>query len=127
MKLRGILLEPTKAIEKVEIEFNDYRDISKAVGCKWITAVPRRFNGVVADVYCDEEYLLKQARTPAIITRNKTTRATIEILYGTCFLCTHDKHGNVQSMSHTAIKKILETVGSVTQGATTFKVLQAEM
>jgi len=79
------------------------------------------------DVYCDEEALLKPAREPAIITRNKDTRRIIEVLYGNCFICLHNKKGEIKSLPYRHYDKILLTQASITEDNRTYQVLQCEM
>ena len=126
-KLRGILVNTRKGIEIKRIEYNDYHDIAEALECSWITCVPRIIGGVLVDVYCDEEALLKTAREPALITRKKDTREIIEILYGNCFICKHNKKGEIVSLKHADYDPILLTQASISDKVRTYQVLQAEM
>lgn len=126
-KLRDILVDTRKGVSPVRFEYNDYKDITELLGCKWITCVTRNIGGMDVDVYCDEEALMKPAREPAIITRNKDTRQIIEVLYGNCFLCLHNKKGEVKNIPYGVYDVILLTQASVTEGNRTYQVLQAEM
>ncbi len=126
-KLRGILVDTRKGISPVKIEYNTYHDITELLGCTWITCVTRNIGGINVDVYCDEEALLKPAREPAIITRSKTEHNIIEVLFGNCFICLHNKKGEVKSLPYVLYDKILLTQASVTEHNKTYKVLQAEM
>lgn len=127
MILRGILVDTKKGITPVKFEYNDYHDINEQLGCQWSTCISRNIGGMNVDVYCDEEALLKPAREPAIITRNKNTRRIIEVLYGNCFICLHNKKGEVKSLPYRHYDKILLTQASITEDNRTYQVLQCEM
>lgn len=127
MILRGILVSTKKGITPVKFEYNNYHDIIELLGCTWITCVSRNIGGMNVDVYCDEEALLKPAREPAIITRNKDTRKIIEVLYGNCFICLHNKKGEIRSLPYRHYDKVLLTQASITENNRTYQVLQCEM
>ena len=127
LTIKGILVDTRKGITPIKIDYVDYHSITEQLGCKWITCVRRSIGGKIVDVYCDEEALLKPAREPAIITRNKETRQIIEVLYGNCFICTHDSKGQVKSLPYSYYDPILLTQAHITEGNRGFQVLQAEM
>jgi hypothetical protein len=127
MKLRGILVNTKKGIEPVKFEYNNYKDITELLGCDWITCVSRNIGGMNVDIYCDEEALLKPTREPAIITRDKETRRIIEVLFGNCFICLHNKKGEIKSLPYVDYDKILLTQASLTDNNRTYQVLQCEM
>ena len=127
MILRGILVDTKKGITPVKFEYNDYHDITELLGCTWITCVSRNIGGMNVDVYCDEEALLKPVKEPAILTRNKDTRKIIEVLYGNCFICLHNKKGEIRSLPYRHYDKVLLTQASITEGNRTYQVLQCEM
>lgn len=126
-KVRGILVDTRKGIAPFKLEYNTYEDITNLLKCNWITCVSRKIGGVLVDVYCDEEALLKQTREPAIITRDKSSRKIIEVLYGNCFLCLHNKKGETKSIPYASYDPILLTQASITEGNITFQVLTAEI
>ena len=126
-KIRGILVDTRKGISPVRIEYNDYQDITELLGCKWITCVTRKIGGMYVDVYCDEEALLKPMREPSIITRDKESKRVIEMLFGNCFICLHNKKGEIKNLPYADYDKILFTQASVTDNVRTYQVLQAEM
>lgn len=127
LTIRGILVDTRKGISPVKFEYNTYEDITNLLKCKWITCVSRLIGGKIVNVYCDEEALLKPAREPAIITRNKSTREIVEVLYGNCLLILHDKDGDIKSLPFSYYDPILLTQASITEGLNTYQVLQAEM
>lgn len=126
-KIRGILVDTRKGISPITLEYNTYEDITEVLKCEWITCVSRNIGGKLVSVYCDEEALLKSAREPAIITRDKDTKKIIEVLFGNCFLCLHSKKGELKSLPYADYDTILLTQASMTNNARTYQVLQAEM
>ena len=126
-KIRGILVDTRKGITPITLEYNTYEDITEVLKCEWITCVSRNIGGKLVSVYCDEEALLKPVREPAIITRDKDTKKIIEILFGNCFICLHDKKGEIKSLPYNNYDPILLTQASITNNVGTYKVLQAEM
>ena len=127
MRLHGILVDTNKGITPVKFDYNDYHDINEQLRCQWSTCISRNIGGMNVDIWCDEEALLKPAREPAILTRNKETRKIIEVLYGNCFICLHNKKGEVKSLPYHDYDKILLTQASITEGNRTFQVLQCEI
>lgn len=127
LRIKGILVDTRKGITPHQIEYYSYKDISEAIGCKWIACVSRCIGGKIVDVYCDEEALLKPSREPAIITRDRTTKKIVEVLYGNCFLCIHDSKGNTKSLPRSYYDPILLAQAYVKEGNRGFQVLQAEM
>ena len=126
-KLRGILVDTRNGISVERIDYENYWSITELLGCKWITCVPRVINGHVVDIYCDEEALLKQEREPAILTRDEN-KQIIEILFGNCFICLHNKKGDVKNIPHKLIGDILLSQGSVTTiMGKTYQVLQCTL
>lgn len=126
-KIRGILVDTRKGIAPTKLVFNDFEDIANLLKCECITCVSRNIGGVVVDVWCDEEALLKRAREPAIITRDRQSKRIIEVLFGSCFLCLHDKKGNLKSLTYSHCNTILLTQARITNTTRTYQVLQAEM
>lgn len=127
MRLHGILVDTNKGITPVKFDYNDYHDINEQLRCQWSTCISRNIGGMNVDIWCDEEALMKPAREPAILTRNKETRKIIEVLYGNCFICLHNKKGEVKSLPYHDYDKILLTQASITEGNRTYQVLQCEM
>lgn len=126
-RVRGILVDVRKGIAPTKIDYTDYKDIAKVLKCKWITCVPRMLGGRLVDVYCDEEALLRHVEEPAILTRNKTTHQIVEVLLGNCFICRHNKKGEIISLKRDDYDPILLTQASVTNSTRTYQVLQAYM
>lgn len=126
-KIRCILIEPKNGIHVIKLDYNDYKDILRKLKCDYIACVPREIAGYMVDVYCDEDYLLKQLREPSIVTRDKKTRQIIEVLYGNCLIASRTKHGNIKGLTKKMAYDIMLTQASITTALATYKVLRAEM
>lgn len=126
-KIRGILVDTREGIVPIKLEFNNFEDIANLIKCECVTCVSRNIGGVLVDVWCDEEALLRQAREPAIITRDRQSKRIVEVLFGSCFLCLHDKKGNLKSLTYSHYNTILLTQAHITNTTRTYEVLQAEM
>ncbi len=72
------------------------------IGCRTIDIVERRFGGVMFDVVCDDEALLREVvglPTSLWFGRKEKGERTgvLEGLYGTLLLCHHDDKGELTS------------------------------
>ena len=122
--IKGVLVDTKNGIKEIALEIKDYTDIVDLCKCDYITCVTRKIGGVIVDVYCDEEALLKSAREPSIITRKNGT--IIEVLFGNCFICKHNRNGDIMSLSRNEIAKVLDAKASMWTNGKDFDVLQSE-
>ena len=125
--LRGILVDVKNGVAPIKIDYNNYHDITDILNCEWIACVRREIGGVIVDVYCDDEALLKPAREPAIITRDKKTQRVIEVLFGNCFICLHNKSGDVKNLPYKDYNAILSAQATMYSDGKPYQVLQAVM
>lgn len=72
---------------------DDLRDFYEHIGCSCIDIVERRFNGVLFDVICDDEALLKN--DIPLPTSYWSDGKGEEGLFGTLLLCHNDGNGNL--------------------------------
>lgn len=74
----------------------------KLIGCRTIDIVERRFGGVMFDVVCDDEALLRDVvGLPTSLWFGRKEKGeregVLEGLYGTLLLCHHDDRGELTS------------------------------
>lgn len=125
-KIRGILVDVHNGITTFNQEINSAKDIADLLNCEYVECVKRNIGGQIVDIYCDEEALLKQAREPAIVTKNKSNKI-IEVIYGNCLLCLHTKNGNMKSLPHRMFEPILLTSGSFKTNDKWYQCLQCRL
>lgn len=102
------------------------------IHCRTIDIVERRFGGVMFDVICDDEALLREeVGLPTSLwfgRKEKGEREGIlEGLYGTLLLCHHDNKGELLSATPNdllAIQKTYIIVGGIGEEPTIFRCLR---
>ena len=124
-KIRGILVDVEKGISPFNQEIKDAHDIADMLKCEYVTCVRRYVGGEYVDIYCDEEALLKPARDPAIITKHNGK--IVEILYGNCLLCLHNKQGDMKSLPHRMFEPIMLAQANVKVGEKWYLCLQSSL
>ena len=89
--IKGFVVEPrNQQNEYGVIEFvkESYRDISNMLGCDLFTVASRKIGNKYYDIYCDDEFLLKNnlLDKPTLITTDDNDKI-IEVLFGKIFIC----------------------------------------
>lgn len=112
--IKGILITPNKKGTEPKIynfEHNNYEDFYPLLECDLFEIQNRNFNGINADIYCDEEGKFKDNNQPSIITMNN--KDVVEVFVGSVFICKHNEEGETISLTDEECEKILATVKTV--------------
>lgn len=112
--IKGILITPNEKGTEPKIynfECNNYQDFYTLLECDTFDIQNRNFNGINADIYCDDEGLFRDNNQPSIITMQG--KNVVEVIVGSVFICKHDEEGETISLTDEECEKILATVKTV--------------
>jgi hypothetical protein len=107
-KIKGVFVDTTNnTIQKYVLNCETYKDICALLDCEYCTCVSRRVGGVIVDIYCDDEALIRDIECiPAVITRHNNE--ICEVIYNKCFICSHTSKGEMLSLRSKQIDAVLK-------------------
>lgn len=106
-KIKGVLVNVnTRTIESFILNYNNYKDLYSLLNCDTLDVTSRKFGNHLYDVYCDDEGFLKDDWTPSAFSEEQPES---DFLVGNLFICSHDKYGDIDSLTDEQIEEILKT------------------
>lgn len=106
-KVKGVLVNVnTRTVEPYTLHYNNYKDLTSLLNCDILDVTRRKFGSQIYDIYCDDEGLLKEVWIPSAFSEEYPEN---DFLVGNLFICSHDKYGDIASLSDEQIEEVLKT------------------
>lgn len=109
-KIKVLTLEVDRKLKGIfphirEIDSTDtLNEMYKIIGCELVDIVEIEVKGKFYDIYCDDEFLLKEKPIPTLYLDNETA------LCGNLVFTTHDKDGKIAEVTDEDIKNLKEYI-----------------